>query len=98
MTTEILSEINLGYLTRVMNNIVEMMSFPTQWKTARVILIPKPGKNGEQNSNYRPLSLIDSTAKLQEVLWRNRPTAEIEKNICYRKFHKTCLKTPHGHG
>ncbi|KAJ8978661.1 hypothetical protein NQ317_019097 [Molorchus minor] len=39
---------------------------PEEWKMAKLILIPKPGKNPMEASAYRPLCLINTPAKLYE--------------------------------
>jgi len=38
-----------------MNDIFEIGDFPSIWKSAIVIPIPKPGKDHSEPSNYRPI-------------------------------------------
>ena len=40
--------------------------FPTQWKTAKVVMIPKKGKDPHVVSSYRPISLLSVLSKLFE--------------------------------
>jgi hypothetical protein len=40
--------------------------FPQQWKKARIICLPKPGKPPRIIGSYRPISLLDSIGKLME--------------------------------
>lgn len=42
--------------------------FPSSWKCAKVIPIPKPGKDHSQAGNYRPISLLKSLSKLLEKI------------------------------
>jgi hypothetical protein len=41
---------------------------PDAWKTAEVIMIPKPGKNLSEVESYRPISLLLIMSKLFEKL------------------------------
>lgn len=43
------------YITIIINAIIRISYFPSQWKTAEIILIPKPGKAPENVTSYRPL-------------------------------------------
>lgn len=56
----------------VFNYCLESGVFPEMWKTAKLMLIRKPGKPLDLPSSYRPLSLINSTAKLFERVLKNR--------------------------
>jgi hypothetical protein len=40
--------------------------FPQQWKKAKIICLPKPGKPPRIIESYRPISLLDSIGKLLE--------------------------------
>jgi hypothetical protein len=42
------------------------MHFPKQWRHATVILIPNPGRDHSDPSNYRPISLLSSISKILE--------------------------------
>lgn len=56
----------------VFTKCLEMGVFPVEWKRARLMLIRKPGKPLDQPSSYRPLSLINTTAKLFERVIKGR--------------------------
>ncbi|XP_063232211.1 uncharacterized protein LOC134536427 [Bacillus rossius redtenbacheri] len=43
-------------------------SWPTTWKTAKVILFPKPGKDATDPQNYRPMSLLSTISKVAEKI------------------------------
>lgn len=47
-----------GMITRVINNITETGRIPECWKTARVILLHKPGKDPKLPNAYRPISIL----------------------------------------
>lgn len=54
--------------------------FPAEWKTARLVLIPKPGKPAGTPSAYRPLCLLDTAGKAMEAVLAGRLVAEMEAN------------------
>ena len=47
-------------------NSLRLKSFPTAFKSADVILLPKPGKDPLLAENYRPISLLSSIGKVLE--------------------------------
>lgn len=53
-------------------------TFCGRWKTARLVLIPKGKGDPDSPSAYRPLSLLDTTGKLYELLLRPRLTEAIQ--------------------
>jgi len=55
--------------------------FARRWKTAKIILIAKPGKeNSMDPSNYRPISLLNIGGKVLEKLLINRINHHMYKN------------------
>ncbi|GJQ80272.1 hypothetical protein Trydic_g15285 [Trypoxylus dichotomus] len=52
-------------LTYVVNAI---MHYPQQWKTATVILVPKPNKDPSQSFSYRPILLLSTLSKIAEKI------------------------------
>lgn len=66
-------------LLTVMNTALQRGKFPDIWKTATLKLIPKEG-NSELTPKYRPLCMINGTAKLFEHLINHRLTRELENN------------------
>ncbi|CAI6364669.1 unnamed protein product [Macrosiphum euphorbiae] len=42
--------------------------FPTSWKTAIIVMIPKPNKNHNLPINYRPISLLVTMSKVFEKI------------------------------
>ncbi|KAL1122950.1 hypothetical protein AAG570_003275 [Ranatra chinensis] len=61
-------------LTNITNAILKHAHYPTHWKTATVIALPKPGKPTTEPSSYRPISLLSSLAKVVDRIILNRLT------------------------
>ncbi len=59
-------------LTDILNGILRLRHFPKALKTARVIVIPKPGNPLEHPESYRPISLLSTISKLFEKLFCKR--------------------------
>lgn len=62
-----------------LNEIISTGRFPEKWKTARLVLVLKPGKSGDNETDYRPICLLDVTGKLLERIVANRIATEIEE-------------------
>ena len=48
--------------------LIQVGYFPDAWKRAKIKMILKPGKQGDDSSNYRPISLLSCVGKLLERL------------------------------
>lgn len=58
-----------------------MKLFPTKWKVAKQIIIPKANKTTFTVSNsYRPLSMINTIGKLYEAILTNKIEEHINEN------------------
>lgn len=65
-------------LLKMYNGYLVEGKFPVTWKEAKVVLIPKHGK--EENASiplFRPICLLSTTGKLLEALIKDRLEAEI---------------------
>jgi len=62
----------------VFNQCLEKGIFPGAWKSAKLVLIRKPGKPLSIPSSYRPLSLINTVAKLFERVIKRRLEAHLD--------------------
>lgn len=63
----------------VANRLLGEGRFPKEWKVARLVLLPKPGKPPEDPSSYRPLCLLDTLGKATETIMAARLNDELER-------------------
>jgi hypothetical protein len=56
----------LVYLTQLFNRCLQLSHLPNLWKEAKVITLPKLGKDLKFLQNVRPVSLLSTTGKLFE--------------------------------
>jgi hypothetical protein len=57
------------YITAIYNKCLKEVFFPRRWKTAKIIPIVKPGKEGsDEVNNFRPISLLASGSNVLENL------------------------------
>ncbi|KAJ3631975.1 hypothetical protein MTP99_013074 [Tenebrio molitor] len=75
-----LPESALQALTNIYNNCMNTLYFPTAWKTAYTIIIPKPGKSPDDPKSYRPISLLNITGKIFERILTNRLNLLLESH------------------
>jgi len=64
---------------QIPEKIRDIMTFPDIWKTAKLMLIPKPKKNPTDSQGFRPISLIDTLGKILEGLIKKRLETELEE-------------------
>lgn len=86
------------HLCNIYNKCITNAYFPTMWKNATVVAIPKTGKNPENAENYRPISLLCSMGKIFEKIILSRLQSTIDNIIQkeqfgFRKQHSTTLQT-----
>jgi hypothetical protein len=76
------------HLTTIYNAIIRTGYFPVQWKVTQFIMSPKPGKQLEEASSYRPISLLPIMSKIFEktVLKRLRPILEENRILPDHQF------------
>jgi hypothetical protein len=53
----------LVHLTHLFNHSLRLSHFPNPWKEAKVITLPKPGKDPKFPQNLRPISHLSTTGK-----------------------------------
>jgi hypothetical protein len=70
----------IGHLTTMRNAVIIMGYFPIQWKVARIIMIPKPGKLLEEANSYRPISILPVVRKIFEIAVLKELCLIIEEN------------------
>lgn len=59
-------------LLEVFNSASDTHTFPKEMLEARIVAIPKPGKNPTSVQNYRPIALLNTDVKLYAKLISNR--------------------------
>lgn len=68
----------------MLNGINIYGKIPAVWKKARVVLIPKPGKDLATSSAYRPISILSALSKM----WEHTLKMLIERSIGQDPFHR----------
>jgi retron-type reverse transcriptase len=69
ITNKILKNLPSSYLpllSNLFNSCLSLSYFPSIWKHANIILLPKPSKPSSDPNSYRPISLLSSLGKLFE--------------------------------
>jgi hypothetical protein len=81
----------LVHLTHLFNHCIRLSHFQNSWKEAKVITLPKPGKDPKFPQNLRPISLLSTTGKLFEKVVLKIVQRHIEErglhNACQFGFH-----------
>ena len=79
----------IQYLTNIYNNSINRSIVPMIWKTARIIPLPKPGKESNQGPSYRPISLLSPAAKTLEAIIQPEIADSIELKDHQHGFRKS---------
>lgn len=94
-----LSKKSIVQLNYIINSILKTGHYPNSWKTAIVVPIPKPNKDGSDPINYRPISLLSSLSKIAEKVILGRINKyNVVKNIIkkeqfgFRSGHSTSMQ------
>lgn len=66
------------FLAKIFSACIRLGYFPSSWKHAVVIAIPKPNKDPTNASNYRPISLLPTFSKLLERIILSRIELHLE--------------------
>jgi hypothetical protein len=89
-------------LTAIVNASLRFCHFPSRWKSANVIFIPKPGKDLLFPLNYRPISLLSNVGKVLEkvILTRlvratNENHVLLDEQFGFRPKHSTADQLIH---
>jgi len=64
----------------IFNGIYRLAYYPSAWKQAKVIMIPKPGKALNRAMNYRPISLLCGLSKVFERTLQGRLCDHVSDN------------------
>ena len=68
------------FITAIFNTCIRLNYFPSAWKQAKIIMLPKPNKSTLEPNNYRPISLLSQLSKIFERLILDRLQLFLEKN------------------
>ena len=77
---------SLDFLLQAFNEVWVSGKFPTSWKQATIIPIPKPGKDSTDPSNYRPNALTSCLCKTLERMINTRLIWFLESNGLITNF------------
>jgi hypothetical protein len=69
----------LRLLATIYNARITSSYFPVCWKLAKIIMLPKPNNDHSSPLNYRPISLLNSLAKLFEKVLLKRSHFTLRK-------------------
>lgn len=73
-------------LTIIFNFCLVNSYFPTEWKRAKTIAIPKPGKTRSLSTSYRPIALLSILSKIFERIVLSRIIVEAHDLNCIPDF------------
>lgn len=88
ITNEVLKQLPIAGIiavTKIINAILQVGYFPQQWKNAKVLMFPKPGKKHDDPKNYRPISLLNTLSKVAEKAILIRLNEFMAQNNVLRK-------------
>jgi hypothetical protein len=81
----------------VRNAIIRTGYFPVQWKVTQIVMIPKLGKEPEEASSYRPISLLLRMSKIFEKAMLKGICPILEEILIFLDNHFVFDRgTPHG--
>jgi hypothetical protein len=67
------------FIAKIFNTSLSLNYFPSSWKVAKIIMLPKPGKDHTSPLSYRPISLLNSLGKLFEKIILKRLTFQLRE-------------------
>src|SRR5207244_7765371 len=95
-----LGPLALDYLTKTHNLAIHKNNIPPIWKLSKIIPIPKPNKNPNEGTSFRPIALLSPIAKLLRKQYFHKslktskriPTTMTSKQITPPTQHCTTLQ------
>lgn len=72
-------KITKQHLFNIFNHIWKNGCIPTEWKKGNIIPIPKPGKDKHSVEGYRPITLLNTMAKILKKIVNTRLIWFLEK-------------------
>ena len=83
------SPLGLAFLTSMFQTALNKSLLPHTWKLANIVPIPKPNKDTNKGTSYRPISLLSVIAKTLEKSLLPYITANIPMHHGYKTQHST---------
>ena len=83
-------------LCDIYNKCIQIGYFPSLWKKAVGIMLPKPDKDQTETTNYRPISLLSCLGKLLERILANRLKQKLIKDKAFNKWQRAYLENKEG--
>ena len=83
------SKCSNNILAALFNLILVSRYQPVEWRAMRTVLIPKPGKNRKDASNWRPITIGSSIQRLFHRILANRLSSLVRLNSNQRGFVTT---------
>ena len=72
--------LGLAFLTSMLKTALNTYTIPHIWKLANIVPIPKPNKDIDKGTSYRPISILSVIAKTLEKSLLSYITANIQKH------------------
>ena len=69
----------LSHVALIYNSCLRTGYFPMAWKLAKVVMLPKPGKDLTKPTSYRPITLLPAMGKIFERIIASRLSSFLEK-------------------
>lgn len=69
------------YITSIIQSCLSTGYFPTKWKEAYVVMIPKPGKDPSTLKGWRPICLLNNMAKILDKIVINNIMVQFRQTI-----------------
>lgn len=76
-------DIAIDRFVEILNLTMSMGYFPVLYKNGIIVLVVKPGKNGRDPTDYRPITLLEIPGKLLERVLNSRLQKFCERNNIY---------------
>ena len=70
----------LSRVALIYNSCLRTGYFPNAWKQAKVVMLPKPGKDLTKPTSYRPISLLPAIGKIFERIVASRLSTFLDKS------------------
>ena len=81
-------------VTQIYNSVLRLDHFPSQWKCAEIIMIPKPNKPENIFSSYIPKSLLCIFSKIFEKLLLRRLSPILENKTLFQTINLDLGRVP----